>query len=72
MAEALSDLVLYTKSVKFFSFGHSRDNQHHYENTSLEENKARRLLRSSGETFTHAKVERRKSEVSHHQTDDLF
>uniref|UniRef100_H3BYG3 Phosphoinositide phospholipase C n=1 Tax=Tetraodon nigroviridis TaxID=99883 RepID=H3BYG3_TETNG len=51
VAEALSDLVVYTRSVKFCSFTHSRDNQHSYENTSLEENKARKLLKSSGADF---------------------
>lgn len=64
MAEALSDLVVYTRSVKFFSFTHSRDNQQNYENTSFEETKARKLLKSSGEKFMDSKVERRKSEVS--------
>lgn len=64
VAEALSDLVVYTKSVKFLSFGHSQDNQHDYENTSFEENKARKLLKSSGKVFMDAKVGRRKSEVS--------
>lgn len=49
MAEALSNLVIYTRSVKFSSFTHSRDNQHAYENTSLEETKARKLLKSSGD-----------------------
>lgn len=51
MAEALSDLVIYTRSVKFISFRYSRDNQNHYENTSLVETKARKLLKSSGEMF---------------------
>lgn len=76
VAEALSDLVVYTRSVKFFSFRQSRDNQHNYENTSFEETKARKLLKSSGEMFMDSKVERRKSEVNkfswlHHQVDDL-
>uniref|UniRef100_H2V313 Phosphoinositide phospholipase C n=1 Tax=Takifugu rubripes TaxID=31033 RepID=H2V313_TAKRU len=46
VAEALSDLVIYTRSVKFISFRYSRDNQHNYENTSLVETKARKLLKS--------------------------
>lgn len=56
VAEALSDLVVYTRSVKFSSFAHSRDNQHDYENTSFEETKARKLLKSSGEMFVDSKV----------------
>lgn len=48
VAEALSDLVIYTRSVKFISFSHSRDNQNCYENTSMEEKKARKLLKASG------------------------
>lgn len=63
VAEALSDLVIYTRSVKFFSFRHSRDNQHNYENTSFEETKARKLLKGSGEMFMDSKVERRKSAI---------
>ncbi|XP_029697407.1 1-phosphatidylinositol 4,5-bisphosphate phosphodiesterase zeta-1 isoform X2 [Takifugu rubripes] len=51
VAEALSDLVIYTRSVKFISFRYSRDNQHNYENTSLVETKARKLLKSSGPDF---------------------
>lgn len=48
MAEALSDLVIYTRSVKFISFSHSRDNQNYYENTSMAEKKARKLAKASG------------------------
>lgn len=48
MAEALSDLVIYTRSVKFISFSHSKDNQNHYENTSVAEKKARKLAKASG------------------------
>lgn len=51
VAEALSDLVIYTRSVKFISFSYSRDNQHNYENTSFVETKARKLLKSSGKMF---------------------
>ncbi len=51
MAEALSNLVIYTRSVKFISFSHSRDNQNCYENTSMAEKKARKLVKASGRTF---------------------
>uniref|UniRef100_A0A3Q4G7L6 Phosphoinositide phospholipase C n=1 Tax=Neolamprologus brichardi TaxID=32507 RepID=A0A3Q4G7L6_NEOBR len=51
VAEALSDLVIYTRSVKFISFSHSRDNQNCYENTSMEEKKACKLLKASGSDF---------------------
>lgn len=49
VAEALSDLVIYTRSVKFISFSHSQDNQNYYENTSMAEKKARKLAKASGE-----------------------
>ncbi|PWA22397.1 hypothetical protein CCH79_00016954, partial [Gambusia affinis] len=49
----LSDLVIYTRSVKFISFCHSRDNQNCYENTSMAEKKARKLMKSSGSSFIH-------------------
>ncbi|XP_041852277.1 1-phosphatidylinositol 4,5-bisphosphate phosphodiesterase zeta-1-like isoform X2 [Melanotaenia boesemani] len=51
VAKTLSDLVIYTRSVKFISFSHSKDNQHCYENTSIEENKARKLVKNSGSDF---------------------
>ncbi|XP_041651243.1 1-phosphatidylinositol 4,5-bisphosphate phosphodiesterase zeta-1-like [Cheilinus undulatus] len=51
VAEALSDLVIYTRSVKFISFSHSRDNQNCYENTSMGEKKARKLAKVSGPDF---------------------
>ncbi|KAI3371179.1 hypothetical protein L3Q82_023810, partial [Scortum barcoo] len=51
VAEALSDLVIYTRSVKFISFTHSRDNQNYYENTSMGEKKARKLAKASGAEF---------------------
>lgn len=52
VAQALSDLVVYTGSVKFVSFSHSRGKQSAYENTSVAEKKARKLVKSSGETVT--------------------
>ncbi|KAM4618211.1 1-phosphatidylinositol 4,5-bisphosphate phosphodiesterase zeta-1-like [Polymixia lowei] len=51
VAEALSDLVVYTRSVKFISFSHSRDNQNVYENTSMGEKKARKLAKATGPEF---------------------
>ncbi|XP_062403202.1 1-phosphatidylinositol 4,5-bisphosphate phosphodiesterase zeta-1-like [Sardina pilchardus] len=51
VAQALSDLVIYTKSVKFISFVHSRDNQQFYENTSFAEKKAKKLVKNSGAEF---------------------
>ncbi|KAK1169265.1 1-phosphatidylinositol 4,5-bisphosphate phosphodiesterase zeta-1-like [Acipenser oxyrinchus oxyrinchus] len=47
LAMALSDLVIYTKSVHFVSFKHSIANQKFYENTSLAEAKARKLAMNS-------------------------
>lgn len=47
VAQALSDLVIYTRSVKFMEFTYSRDNQNCNENTSIEENKARKLVKTS-------------------------
>ncbi|XP_047195932.1 1-phosphatidylinositol 4,5-bisphosphate phosphodiesterase zeta-1 [Hippoglossus stenolepis] len=51
VAKALSDLVIYTKSVKFVSFSYSKDNQSCYENTSTAEKKAHKLARASGADF---------------------
>nr|XP_046249412.1 1-phosphatidylinositol 4,5-bisphosphate phosphodiesterase zeta-1-like isoform X1 [Scatophagus argus]XP_046249413.1 1-phosphatidylinositol 4,5-bisphosphate phosphodiesterase zeta-1-like isoform X1 [Scatophagus argus] len=51
VAEALSDLIIYTRSVKFISFSHSRDSQNSYENTSMAEKKARKLAKASGADF---------------------
>lgn len=48
VAEALSDLVIYTGSVKFVNFSHSTDNQNYFENTSMTEKKARKLAKASG------------------------
>ncbi|XP_063768485.1 1-phosphatidylinositol 4,5-bisphosphate phosphodiesterase zeta-1-like [Eleginops maclovinus] len=49
--KALSDLVVYTKSVKFISFSLSKDNQNYNENTSMAEKKARKLAKASGAVF---------------------
>ncbi|XP_062276752.1 1-phosphatidylinositol 4,5-bisphosphate phosphodiesterase zeta-1-like [Scomber scombrus] len=49
--KALSNLVVYTTSVKFISFSYSKDNQNSYENTSMAEKKARKLVKVSGPDF---------------------
>lgn len=65
MAEALSDLVVYTRSVKFISFSHSKDNQNYYENTSMAEKKARKLAKASGKVlFIKLKLWEEKREAS--------
>uniref|UniRef100_A0A3Q2T1F1 Phosphoinositide phospholipase C n=1 Tax=Fundulus heteroclitus TaxID=8078 RepID=A0A3Q2T1F1_FUNHE len=51
VAQALSDLVIYTRSVKFISFSHSQDSQNSYENTSIAEKKARKLIKASAPDF---------------------
>ncbi|XP_029008713.1 1-phosphatidylinositol 4,5-bisphosphate phosphodiesterase zeta-1-like isoform X3 [Betta splendens] len=51
VAPVLSDLVIYTSSVKFVSFSHAKQHQSHCENSSVAEKKARRLLRASGADF---------------------
>ncbi|XP_058708821.1 1-phosphatidylinositol 4,5-bisphosphate phosphodiesterase zeta-1-like [Poecile atricapillus] len=51
IALALSDLVVYTKSQKFVSFEQSLQHQQCYENNSIEESAAQKLLRSSAKEF---------------------
>lgn len=51
IALALSDLVVYTKSQKFVSFDHSLQHQQCFENNSIGESYARRLLKGSGNLF---------------------
>ncbi|NXM96949.1 PLCZ1 phosphodiesterase, partial [Sylvia borin] len=51
IALALSDLVVYTKSQKFVSFDHSLQHQQCFENNSIGESYARKLLRSSAREF---------------------
>lgn len=64
VAEALSDLVIYTRSIKFISFSHSRDNQNYFENTSVEERKAHKLVKASGkESFIYLKSIIRRSMI---------
>ncbi|KAK2842454.1 hypothetical protein Q5P01_012654 [Channa striata] len=51
VAKALSDLVIYTGSVKFISFSQAKDNQSPSENTSMAEKKARKLVKASAADF---------------------
>ncbi|NWS66673.1 PLCZ1 phosphodiesterase, partial [Crotophaga sulcirostris] len=51
IAIALSDLVIYTKSVKFVSFEHSLTNQKCYENNSIGELRARKFVKHSAREF---------------------
>ncbi|NWT50071.1 PLCZ1 phosphodiesterase, partial [Erythrocercus mccallii] len=51
IALALSDLVIYTKSQKFVSFEHSLQHQQCYENNSIGEAHARKLVRISAKEF---------------------
>ncbi|NXH24668.1 PLCZ1 phosphodiesterase, partial [Myiagra hebetior] len=51
IALALSDLVVYTKSQKFVSFEHSLMNQQCYENNSIGEAQARKLVKHSAREF---------------------
>ncbi|XP_044137439.1 1-phosphatidylinositol 4,5-bisphosphate phosphodiesterase zeta-1 [Bufo gargarizans] len=51
IAMMLSDLVIYTKSKKFISFKHSKENQKVYENNSLPEKKAQNLAQNSAQEF---------------------
>uniref|UniRef100_A0A672ID13 Phosphoinositide phospholipase C n=1 Tax=Salarias fasciatus TaxID=181472 RepID=A0A672ID13_SALFA len=47
VAQLLSDLVVYTRSVKFISFSHSREHQSCFENTSMAEKTARKLVKAA-------------------------
>ncbi|NXY22257.1 PLCZ1 phosphodiesterase, partial [Atrichornis clamosus] len=51
IAIALSDLVIYTKSQKFVSFEHSLHNQKCFENNSIGESLARKLVKNSAKEF---------------------
>ncbi|NWZ39945.1 PLCZ1 phosphodiesterase, partial [Brachypodius atriceps] len=51
IALALSDLVVYTKSQKFVSFDYSQEHQQCYENNSIGESYARKLVRGSAKEF---------------------
>lgn len=56
LALELSDLVIYTKSEKFVSFENQRANQHCYENNSIGELKARKLVKQSGNFFWFSQI----------------
>ncbi|XP_069807283.1 1-phosphatidylinositol 4,5-bisphosphate phosphodiesterase zeta-1 [Dendropsophus ebraccatus] len=47
----LSDLVIYTKSTKFISFQDSKEHQKYYENNSLSERAAQRLVQDQAQEF---------------------
>ncbi|XP_005230695.1 1-phosphatidylinositol 4,5-bisphosphate phosphodiesterase zeta-1 [Falco peregrinus] len=51
VALPLSDLVIYTKSEKFVSFEHSLANQNCYENNSIGELRAQKLVKYSAKEF---------------------
>ncbi|NXX43837.1 PLCZ1 phosphodiesterase, partial [Tricholaema leucomelas] len=51
IALTLSDLVIYTQSVKFVSFEHSLANQKCYENNSIGEVRARKFVKHSAKEF---------------------
>ncbi|NXO45629.1 PLCZ1 phosphodiesterase, partial [Locustella ochotensis] len=51
IALALSDLVIYTKSQKFVSFDYSLKHQQCYENNSIGESNARKLVKASAKEF---------------------
>ncbi|XP_072274102.1 1-phosphatidylinositol 4,5-bisphosphate phosphodiesterase delta-4 [Pyxicephalus adspersus] len=51
LSQALSDCIIYCKSVQFESFKHSRTNYKLYEMSSFTEYKARKLVREPGNEF---------------------
>uniref|UniRef100_A0A8C9UUW3 Phosphoinositide phospholipase C n=1 Tax=Spermophilus dauricus TaxID=99837 RepID=A0A8C9UUW3_SPEDA len=51
LCPALSDLVVYLKSVSFRSFTHSKENYHFYEISSFSETKAKSLVKEAGNEF---------------------
>nr|XP_020480370.1 1-phosphatidylinositol 4,5-bisphosphate phosphodiesterase zeta-1-like [Monopterus albus] len=51
LSKALSDLVVYTRSVKFISFSYARHCQNYDENTSMAEKKAHKLAKATGADF---------------------
>nr|XP_012595709.1 1-phosphatidylinositol 4,5-bisphosphate phosphodiesterase delta-4 isoform X1 [Microcebus murinus]XP_020143785.1 1-phosphatidylinositol 4,5-bisphosphate phosphodiesterase delta-4 isoform X1 [Microcebus murinus]XP_020143786.1 1-phosphatidylinositol 4,5-bisphosphate phosphodiesterase delta-4 isoform X1 [Microcebus murinus]XP_020143787.1 1-phosphatidylinositol 4,5-bisphosphate phosphodiesterase delta-4 isoform X1 [Microcebus murinus]XP_020143788.1 1-phosphatidylinositol 4,5-bisphosphate phosphod len=51
LCPALSDLVVYLKTVSFHSFAHSREHYHCYEISSFSETKARGLVKEAGNEF---------------------
>nr|XP_045002929.1 1-phosphatidylinositol 4,5-bisphosphate phosphodiesterase delta-4 isoform X2 [Jaculus jaculus] len=51
LCPALSSLVVYLKSVSFYSFLHSKNNYHFYEVSSFSEAKAKSLIKEAGNEF---------------------
>ncbi|XP_017505055.3 1-phosphatidylinositol 4,5-bisphosphate phosphodiesterase delta-4 isoform X1 [Manis javanica] len=51
LCPSLSALVVYLKSVSFYSFAHSREHYHFYEISSFSETKARSLIKEAGNEF---------------------
>ncbi|XP_073927839.1 1-phosphatidylinositol 4,5-bisphosphate phosphodiesterase delta-4 isoform X4 [Castor canadensis] len=51
LCPALSALVVYLKSVSFYSFTHSKEHYHFYEISSFSEAKAKNLIKEAGNEF---------------------
>ena len=49
LCPSLSALVVYTKTVPFYSFTHSREHYHFYELSSFSETKAKSLIKEAGQ-----------------------
>jgi phosphatidylinositol phospholipase C delta len=49
LCPALSALVVYLKSVSFYSFTHSKEHYHFYEISSFSEAKAKNLIKEAGQ-----------------------
>ncbi|XP_037612883.1 1-phosphatidylinositol 4,5-bisphosphate phosphodiesterase delta-1a isoform X2 [Sebastes umbrosus] len=58
LAKALSDIVLYCKSVHFSGFEHAKENQAFYEMSSFKESKAFNLADTSGTAYTHHNMDK--------------
>ncbi|TNN88279.1 1-phosphatidylinositol 4,5-bisphosphate phosphodiesterase delta-1 [Liparis tanakae] len=58
LAKALSDIVIYCKSVHFSGFEHAKDTQAFYEMSSLKESKAFNLAETSATAFIHHNMEK--------------
>lgn len=58
LAKALSDIVIYCKSVHFSGFEHAKENQAFYEMSSFKESKAFNLAETSGTAYTHHNMDK--------------
>ncbi|XP_061569839.1 1-phosphatidylinositol 4,5-bisphosphate phosphodiesterase delta-1a isoform X1 [Cololabis saira] len=58
LAKALSDIVIYCKSVHFNGFEHARDNLNFYEMSSYKESKALNLAETSATSFIHHNMDK--------------